>query len=126
MARKVWFILLALASILMAITSMNCVVEQSVHLIIDNQTKTDINLTFYVVQQDGQLSSARILGVIHAEQIERTTGTVILGGIGLEQKVELRADDLLGNVIWQKTWSGQEFLKLKDSGWEIDINSQPS
>jgi len=110
----------------MSVMLVACIVEQSVHLNIENQLSTDITLNFYTSQQNGQLSVPRHLGVILTGQTGKTTGTIILGGIGAEPKVIIQAEDSSGRVIWQKTWTGEEFVKLKDTGWKIVVSSDTS
>jgi hypothetical protein len=38
--------------------------------------------------------------------------------------VIISAEDSSGNVVWQHTWTVEEFTKLGDIGWKIIISSE--
>jgi hypothetical protein len=118
------YILLAAIFAFISMEFIGCIADTSIHLNIDNQLSTDVTLSFYTIMQNGNLTAIRNLGIIHADKTEETTGAFILGGLGLEPKVILEAHDQFGSLIWEKTWTGADFVKLKDLGWKVTISSE--
>jgi hypothetical protein len=101
----------------------SCIVEQSAYLTVDNRMPVDVTLTFYAIFQNGDHSAPEDLGTIPAGQTLRSR-SIILGGIGAVPKVILKAEDPSGNVVWQKTWTGEEFVKLKDVEWKVVVSPE--
>jgi len=40
--------------------------------------------------------------------------------------ITLMAKDPVGNVLWQKSWAYDEFIKLAEVGWKIVVGPETS
>ena len=103
------------------------VVEYIVYLNIENKMPTDITIELTeILLDDGEYTSTWHLGTIHAGQTEDTPTGFIFGGIGAMTNIILEAKDPSGNIVWKKTLTGEEFVKLRETGWKIVISPETS
>jgi hypothetical protein len=104
----------------------SCIVEKSAFLIIENQMPRDVKILYSETFPDGKQSPRYSMDTVLAGNTTQMTRSIILGGIGALKNVVLQAEDSSGKVIWQKTWTGAEFVKLKDVGWKIVVSPETS
>lgn len=115
---------LLLAVIAIAAVTGGCVVDYAVHLTVENQMSTQVKLIFSETLENGAKPAPYSLGTVPAGETAQTSGGIILGGIGSDKEVLIEAADPSGRVVWQKSWTGKEFVKLKDAGWKVVISPE--
>jgi len=104
----------------------SCIVEKSAHLNIENRISSDLNIVFNETFQNGQQSVPYSLGVAISGNTVQMRGGIILGGIASDKQITLQGKDSSTRVVWQKTWIGADFVKLKDVGWKIVVSPETS
>jgi hypothetical protein len=100
------------------------VVDQYSVITVENHTATQVTILYNEDQIEGngyKYSDFLNLGTIPAGQTAELRGP-ILGGIGAVPKVYLIAEDSFGKIIWEDTWSGEEFYDLNTQGLRVILN----
>jgi len=120
------FLVLFIVMVMLLIASNACIVEHAAYLNIENGFLTDIIFTLKIATPDGDHSESWILGTVPAGETKDTPKSFIYGGIGLSPKLLLQGNETSGNLVWQKSWKGTEFLKLKNLGWKIKVSPETS
>lgn len=119
--------IVSVALIIVVTTSCFCfVVDRGTRLTVENRLPVDVTITYYEVRQDGSRTASSNMGIVSSGQVTLLDKGIALGGIGGVPRVVLRAEDPLGNVTWQRSWTGKEFSKLKDVGWRIVVSPETS
>jgi hypothetical protein len=99
--------------------------DYSAKLTFENRTSTNLTIKYNQSQIDHielyQYDDFLDLGTISAGQTETLIGP-IMGGMGAVPKVFLKAADPSGNIVWQNTWSGEDFFKLDEKGFKVVID----
>ena len=93
-----------------------CIVEHRARLTIENSFSVDLRMIYIGTSYDGESYPPEDLSLVHAQQTEKLTG------ISVMPKITLEAHDSSDNIVWKKSWTGEEFIKLKDVDWEITIS----
>ncbi|MFC2018019.1 hypothetical protein ACFLTQ_01790 [Chloroflexota bacterium] len=96
--------------------------EDSADLIIDNRTSVDLTIIHEALDKDGKLLHRVALGTVSAEQTAKMDQTITLRRDHIGWTVVLKAEDTSEQVVWQRTWSYEEFLDLEDVDWKITIS----
>lgn len=119
--RGPWLLLAVIA--ISAVTS-GCWGDYDVHLTVENQMATQVKLTFSETLGNGVKPAPYSLGTVAAGETAQTSGGIMLGGISSDKEVLIQAADPSGQIVWQKSWNGKEFVKLKDVGWKVVISPE--
>jgi hypothetical protein len=77
---------------------------------IENRMSTDVTILYYELWSDDTYPEPIESGTVPAGQTVSLPGPII-NGIGGVSKFILEAKDPSGNIVWQKTWSGEEIAK---------------
>ncbi len=94
---------------------------ESTRLTVENQTSVDLTVIHESYGSDGELIRSRSLGVVLARQTVKLDEPIVLSKDTAGWTVVLKAADSSEQVIWQGTWSYEEFTELEDVDWEITI-----
>jgi len=86
-----------------------------VNLNIENHMPFDIQVIYSEHYSNGRVIYRHASDIIPVGKTG-TIGSGIINGISAVAQIVLQAEDPSGKVVWQKTWSGQEFGKLATSG----------
>jgi hypothetical protein len=122
-----WVCLLGLITVLTAMALLSascvCVAEPGAYLTVENRFDFDITIVHEGIYSEGQHSEPWIMGVVPAGETVKTHGFMISSG-SLGETVIIKAEDPSGNVVWEKSWPYDEFVKLKDVDWKIVIGPE--
>ena len=121
-----WVCLFGLITILLAIVLMVTSCEPAVRLSVENLMVTDVTIVIQRFDKDGAPSDSEILGTVPTGQTVKLPPLFTLSPDIIGWFVLLRDGDPAGNVVWQKSWPFEEFLKLRDVGWKIVISPETS
>ena len=126
--KPIHFSLFVIVLAVLAIPLSACRVDYGAYLNVDNRFPVDVTLVLSITTQNGQYAKPFSLGIIPASQTKDTRWMWVYkrSDIGLFLKVLLEGEDSSGKVVWQKTWTGAEFVKLEDSGWKIVVSPETS
>ncbi len=104
------------------------------HLVFENQMPTDVTILNQDFNEDGEQIYEETLGTVPAGQTENLTLVIPFPKLkgrtadsikrSLLATIQVTADDLAGNVVWQKSWSMNEFYDLRKEGWRIVISPE--
>jgi hypothetical protein len=103
--------------------TMSACVDYSVDLVVENRLTIDVKVVYSHHYNDGTVNFVHTSGNIAIGSTGKVK-TGIINGISTVPQIVLQAEDSSGKVVWQKTWTGEEFVKLKDVGWIIVISSE--
>lgn len=104
------------------------------HLVFENQVSTDVTIVNQELNDEGEQIHEETLGSIPAGQTENLT--LIIPTPNLKPRnvddfkrsvvatIELKAKDVVGSVVWQKSWSLDDFYDLRKEGWKIVISPE--
>jgi hypothetical protein len=140
-SRKIWitvaaallFFFVVLPGGLYLLARTSCVPnEADYHLVIESQIPTDVTVMNQEMNDEGEQIYEETLGSVPAGQTENLTlvmplpkgRTVDSIKRSVVATIQLRAEDPVGNVVWQKAWSKEEFWDLKKEGWRIVISPE--
>lgn len=93
-------------------------------LTVENKMPTDIVVIHEDINREGESLLREEIGKVSANQTAKMSYAIFLGNIG--ETVIIEAEGSLGNIVWQKSWSADEFLKLNDVGWKIVVSPETS
>jgi hypothetical protein len=124
-----WICLLGLIAVLTATTllfaSCVCIAEPGAWLTVENRFDFDVTIIREGIFSDGKHLEPRIMGVAPAEQTIETQGFFLRSGM-IGETVIIKAENPSGNVVWQKSWLYDEFIKLEDVDWKIVVGPETS
>jgi hypothetical protein len=124
-----WICLLGLIAVLAATTllfaSCACIAEPGASLTVENRFDFDVTIIHEGIYHEGEHSEPWIMGVAPAGQTVETHGFTLRPGI-IGETVIIKAEDSSGNVVWEKSWPYDEFVKLKDVDWKIVVGPEAS
>ena len=106
--------------------SMLTACDGAVKLIIENKMQTDIVITHTAINKQGEQSPRGELGTVPSGQTEKLQYAIFLRQDVAGWEILLKAQDSSGMIVWQKRWSFEDFLKLKDVGWKIVVSPETS
>ena len=121
-----WICLLSLIAVLTAtallFTSCFCIAEPGARLNIENQFDFDVTIVQEAIHSNGE-HYAESVGIAPAGQTVETRVFMVRPGI-IGETVIIKAEDPSGNVVWQKSWPYDEFIKLEDVDWKIVVGPE--
>jgi len=124
-----WICLLGLIAVLTATTLLStsclCIVEPGAQLTIENRFDFDVTILHEGIYPDGRHTGLGTMCVAPAGQAIETRGFILGSGM-IGETVIIKAEDPSGNVVWQKSWPYDEFIKLKDVDWKIVVSPETS
>ncbi len=108
--------------------------DEYYHLIFENQMPMDVTILNQDFNEDGEQIYEETLGTVPAGQTENLTlvipypkpkfGSPNSIKRSFPATIQMTADDLAGSVVWQKSWSMNEFYDLRKEGWRIVISPE--
>lgn len=115
-------LIIVLAASVLALTG--C--EPATRLTVENQMQTELKIIHQAIYQNGSRSVESVVGTVPQGQTVQLPGLFTLSQDIIGDIVLIKAEDPTGVVVWQKSWSFDDFLKLKDVGWKIVISPETS
>ena len=94
-------------------TAVGC--SSTVDLKLKNGLSSDVNISYSYYKDSGIPAVSRVSDTLRAGQ-SGTLPTGISENDSTITKVVIQAMDAKGNIVWEKTWTGEEFNKLLKSG----------
>jgi hypothetical protein len=98
--------------------------DASTKLVVENRMPFDITIIHIAIDKQGEQSSRGELGTVPAGQTAKLQYAIFLRQDVAGWTILLKAQDPSGNIVWEKSWPFDEFLKLKDVGWKIVISPE--
>jgi hypothetical protein len=106
--------------------------EVDYHLVFENRMPTDVTIVNQDLNDYGEQFHEETLGTVPAGQTENMTLVIPAwkgsGADSLKRShtatIQLKAADPAGSVVWQKSWSRNDFWDLKKEGWKIVISPE--
>ena len=95
--------------------------EPGAELTFENRTNVDVSVFHEAVYLPSGNSRRIRLGDVPAGHIVKPEVVVVLLRSTAGDRLVFKAEDAAGRVIWQQTWSFEEFLDLERSDWYICI-----
>ncbi|MGD9394233.1 MAG: hypothetical protein PVJ81_04715 [Dehalococcoidia bacterium] len=108
----------------MAIALLSAACEPGAQLIIENRLDIDVTIVHEAIYSNGS-HDRRIIAVVPAGETEETLGFMLSWDI-IGNTILLEAVDEADNIAWQRSWSFEEFLKLRDVEWNIVVSPETS
>jgi len=100
--------------------------EPATQLTVENRMATQVTIIEEGINDEGIHFSPVTLGTVPSgQEVELPTIIPLRRGI-IGWTMLIKAEDPSGNVVWHKSWSFDEFLKLKDVGWKIVVSPETS
>ncbi len=136
-SRKIWitvgvallffFVVLPAAAYALRAT---CTPKMDHRLVFENQMSTDVTIMNQDLNDRDEQFYEETLGTVPAGQTQELTlvipnpkgRTVDSFKRSVVATIQLDAKDPTGNVVWQKSWSMDDFWDLKKEGWRIVIS----
>ncbi len=121
-----WICSLGLIVALLANVLMLTGCEPATQLTVENRMATDVTIVIQRFDKGGAPSDSETLGTVPAGQTVELPALLTLSPDIIGWTVLLKAEDPSGNIVWQKKWPFEEFLKLEDVGWKIVVSPETS
>lgn len=115
-------LLLALITMLTAVTPSLTACEPGAQLIIENRLDIDVTIVHVAIYDSGSYDR-RVIAVVPAGETEKTLGFTLSWDI-IGNTISLEAWDGADNNVWQKSWSFEEFLELEEVDWKVVISPE--
>ena len=122
--RYVWMYLVGLTVVLLASILMFTGCEPATRLTVENRMVTDVTVVIQRFDKGGAPSDSETLGTVLAGQTVKLPPLLTLSPDIIGWTVLLKAEDPTGNIIWQKIWPFEEFVKLEEVGWKIVVSPE--
>jgi hypothetical protein len=138
-SRKTWIILAVLFVVFLVLPAVaylaqrgSCLPVPEYRLVFENQMSVDVTIVNEDMNKNGEQFYQETLGTVPAGQTEKLTMVLPMPkGHSLDSlnqtrvtTIQLKAEDPAGSVVWQKSWSKDEFWDLKKEGWRIVISPE--
>jgi hypothetical protein len=107
--------MILLFSLLVCILGMAIGCSSPVDIKIKNGLSSDAKIMYSYYKQDGLPTVSRMSDTMRPGQ-SGTLPTGISTNDSTISKVVIQAIDATGGILWEKTWTGEEFNKLLKSG----------
>ena len=98
--------------------------EPLILLTVENNTSTDLVIVKEAMDQDGVIFSRVEMGRIPANQTARTEYAFFPDPKVIGWTMTLKAQDDSGNIVWEKSYTFDEFRALDWATWKIVIPEQ--
>jgi hypothetical protein len=123
-----WICLLGLIAMFAATTllfaSCACIAEPGARLTVENRFDFDVTIVQEATRSNGE-HYAESVGIVPTGQTVETRVFMVSPG-SLGETVIIKAEDSSENVVWEKSWPYDEFVKLKDVDWKIVVGPEKS
>jgi len=140
-SRKIWITVAAvlvlffvvLPALMYIVARSSCLPkEKDYHLVIESQIPTDVTVMNQEMNDEGERIYEETLGSVPAGQTENLTLVMPLPKVSTTDSIkrsmvatiQLEAKDPAGNVVWQRSWSMDEFYDLRKAEWRIVISPE--
>ena len=100
--------------------------EPAIRLTVENKTVTEVTIIYQRFDKSGASSGTETLGTVPAGKTVQLPALFTLSPDIIGWAMLVKAEDALGNIVWQKKWTFDEFVKLKDVGWKIVVSPETS
>lgn len=100
----------------------------------ENQMPTDVTIADQKLNKDDKLISGETLGAVPAGQTENLTLVIPAPDMknrnvdtmkrSVVDSILVTAEDSAGSIVWQKSWSMDDFYALRKDGWRIVISPE--
>ena len=140
-SRKIWitvaavlvlfFVILPAVAYLVGPTT--CIPKEKEYcLVFESQMSVDVTIVNQELNKNNEQLYQETLGTVPAGQTENLTlvmpnpkGRTVDSVLGsLVETIQLKAADGAGSVLWQKSWSIDEFYDLRKAEWRIVISPE--
>ena len=109
-----------------------CTPRMDHRLVFENQMSTDVTIVNQDLNDKGEQFYEETLGTVPAGQTEKLTlvipnpkgRTIDSVKRSSTATIQVTAEDPAGSVVWQKSWSLDDFYDLKKEGWRIVISPE--
>ena len=99
--------------------------EPGAKLIVENRFSTEVTIMYEGTFKTRPPERAN-WGIVPAGEVRPLAKGFWLNPHAVGYTIWLQALDQSGNVLWQKTWTFEEFVKLEDVGWKIVVGPETS
>lgn len=140
-SRKIWitvgvvllFVFVILPAVMYLLATVGpCTPRMDHRLVFENQMSTDVTIVNQDLNDKGEQFYEETLGTVPAGQTEELTlvipnpkgRTVDSVKRSIAATIQVAAEDPAGIVVWQKSWSMDEFYDLRHEGWRIVISPE--
>lgn len=119
------FVSIALIMIVLILTgSVITACEPATKLTVDNRMATQLTIIQEGIGEEGTRFDPVTLGIVPAGQTVELPTLIPLRRGFIGWTVLLKAEDPSGNIVWQKKWTFDEFLRLEEVGWKIVVSPE--
>ncbi len=98
--------------------------EPGAQLTVENQMTTEITVMSVRINESGTATDTATLGTVPPEQTLKLPAIFPLRPDIIGRTILIKTLDPSGNIVWQKSWTFEEFKKLKDVGWKIVVSPE--
>lgn len=103
--------------------------EKEFNLVFESQMSTDVTIVNQELNKDGEQIYKETLGTVPAGRTDNLTLVIPIPKAdnfreSMVDTIQLKAADGAGSVLWQKSWSMNEFYDLRKEGWRIVISPE--
>ncbi len=119
-----WIFSLGLIIVFLVSILMFTACEEVAKLIVSNKMPTDVVIIHESIDTEGKVFLEEEIGMAPAKQTKEMTYALVLRRGIIGDTVLLKAKDPAGNIVWQKSWSFNEFYKLKEVSWKIVVSPE--
>ena len=117
-----WGYLLSFALLLSLYVIVTASCDGNARLTVENQMNTEIIIFHEDISGSGDSLIREEIGRVPANQTAEMQYDIFLGTLG--ETVIIQAEDLQRNIIWQRSWTREEFLKINDVKWNIIVSPE--
>ena len=117
-----WILLLTLIAMLIVVIPPLAACEPCAELTIENRLDIDVTIVYGSIYSHGAYKESTV-AVVPAGQTAETLCITLSPDIS-GVTIILKAVDEDGNIVWEKSWSFEEFRELEEVDWKVVVSPE--
>ena len=120
---RIWLSLFCLIAVLGALVFSGC--EPAARLTVENHFSTQVTIRWEATFKS-RPPNETYMGTVPAGETRQLEQGFLINPGDTGDIIKLTATDPSDKVVWQKTWTYEEFIKLEEVGWKIVVGPETS